>query len=136
MSRIQEFCPRGGLPQCMLAYTPPGQTPPQADTPLGRHRPADGYCCRWYASYWNAFLFQKRLSVILSTGEDGLHPGGWGFNQGGVGWVCIQREGSASRWGLPPSTDLTSSGGHCSGRYAPYWNAFLLLFSIVAMVTV
>ena len=23
-------------------------------------------------------------------------------------------------------TTLTSSGGHCSGRYASYWNAFLL----------
>ena len=21
--------------------------------------PHDGYCCRWYASYWNAFLFNK-----------------------------------------------------------------------------
>ena len=19
--------------------------------------PRDGYCCRWYASYWNAFLY-------------------------------------------------------------------------------
>ena len=23
----------------------------------GRHTPADGYCCGWYTSYWNAFLF-------------------------------------------------------------------------------
>ena len=23
----------------------------------GRDPPPDGYCCRWYASYWNAFLF-------------------------------------------------------------------------------
>ena len=22
--------------------------------------PADGYCCRWYASYWNAFLLQVK----------------------------------------------------------------------------
>ena len=42
-------------------------------------------------------------------------------------------------WGLPPGMSafsgrsaygdlhavLTSSGGHCSGRYASYWNAFL-----------
>ena len=35
---------RGGcLPQCMLAYTPPGQTPPWADTPQGsRHPPSPG----------------------------------------------------------------------------------------------
>ena len=28
----------------------------------------DGYCCGWYASYWNAFLFQKCVSRILSKG--------------------------------------------------------------------
>ena len=34
-----------------------GRHPP-ADTPPGRHPPpADGYCSRRYASYWNAFLF-------------------------------------------------------------------------------
>ena len=27
----------------------------------GRHPPADGYCCRRYASYWNAFLFYLYL---------------------------------------------------------------------------
>ena len=32
---------QGGIPACT-----------EADTPL-----ADGYCCGWYASYWNAFLF-------------------------------------------------------------------------------
>ena len=30
----------------------------EADTPLP---PADGYCCGWYASYWNAFLLIKYL---------------------------------------------------------------------------
>ena len=46
------------------AHTPPGQTPPWADTPLDRHpthipcvlhagiRSTNG----WYASHWNAFL--------------------------------------------------------------------------------
>ena len=36
--------------------TPPGQTPPRADTPQGRHPARDGHCSGWYASYWNAFL--------------------------------------------------------------------------------
>ena len=47
-SVCQEFCPGGCLPQCMLGYTPrqtptypadtpPGQTPPHADTAPGRH---------------------------------------------------------------------------------------------------
>ena len=51
--------------------------------------------------------------------------------------VCPQG-GLPPIWGLPaggesaqpqppnPSPVLTSSGGHCSGRYASYWNAFLL----------
>ena len=30
----------------------------------GRHPPADGYCCRWYASSWNAFLFSNWFSLI------------------------------------------------------------------------
>ena len=36
---------------------PPDQAPPRADTPRTRAPPVDGYCCRRYASYWNAFLF-------------------------------------------------------------------------------
>ena len=45
------FTGGGCLPKCMLGYTP------WAGTPLGRHPPADGYCCGCNASYWNAFLF-------------------------------------------------------------------------------
>ena len=66
----QSFCSQGGARQTPPRQIPPGrQTPvdtpwqttpqaghPQADTP--RQNPlADGYCCGWYASYWNAFLF-------------------------------------------------------------------------------
>ena len=52
---------RGGgvLLQCMLGYTPPGQTPP-----------ADGYYCERYASYWNAFLFTYEIEKKLVP----LHP--------------------------------------------------------------
>ena len=39
--------PQVGIPACT-----------EADTPL----PADGYCCGWYASYWNASLFYALLS--------------------------------------------------------------------------
>ena len=82
----------GGLPHCMLGYTPP----PEADTPLGsRHPPkqtpsleaetpedadnpwqadtpppqADGYCC---ASYWNAFLYWN--TIIIFFFNDPLMP--------------------------------------------------------------
>ena len=26
--------------------------------------PPDGYCCGWYASYWNAFLFGNNLTQL------------------------------------------------------------------------
>ena len=44
-----------------------------------------------------------------TSDEDGLHPGGL-----------------PGRWGLPNHLVLTSSGGHCSSRYASHWNTFLL----------
>ena len=54
-------CPQGGsasvhtgIPHPPGAGTPPEQaTSPQEQAPP----PTDGYCCRRYASYWNAFLF-------------------------------------------------------------------------------
>ena len=49
--------------ECMLGYTPPGQTPLRADTP-----PPSGHCSRWYASYWNAFLF-LHVFVTVHTQE-------------------------------------------------------------------
>ena len=44
----------------------PGQTPPPlGSTPPPRSTPPphDGHCSGQYASYWNAFLFHRRLSV-------------------------------------------------------------------------
>ena len=67
----ESFCSWGGQPQCILRYTPGRYTPPRQTPPgsnlLGRktslgitpptpYRQADGYCCRRYASYRNAFL--------------------------------------------------------------------------------
>ena len=40
---------------------PPGQTPPWAETL------PDGYCSRWYASYWKTFLF--KFVLLLSHAE-------------------------------------------------------------------
>ena len=33
--------------------------------PGGVVTPRDGYCCGWYASYWNAFLFCNKRSNLL-----------------------------------------------------------------------
>ena len=34
----------------------------------GRH-PPDGYCCGWYASYWNAFLFKIAYKSLYWAGQ-------------------------------------------------------------------
>ena len=81
----------GGLPHCMLGYTPQQQTPPEqtppeqthhplgADTPLGsRHPPGHSAC--WeiratsgrYASYWNVFLLKLKFYKV-KTKEMKLH---------------------------------------------------------------
>ena len=41
----------GGCPACT-----------EADT-----LPADSYCCGWYASYWNAFLFVETSKEVIAT---------------------------------------------------------------------
>ena len=78
-SECQEFCSSGGLPHCMLGYTPwdQRQAPPQdqrqaspgVDTPRSRHPPPGADTPRrsacWeigatsgrYAPNWNAILF-------------------------------------------------------------------------------
>ena len=48
--------------------TPWADTLPRADTPWAGTLPPphrDGYCCGWYATYWNAFL----LSISVTSEE-------------------------------------------------------------------
>ena len=123
--------------QCMLGYTPPRQTSP-ADTPrqthpLGRHAPlpsacwdtrplpsaccdSHGYCCRWYASYWNAFLFYDLFYSTKWTPPRQTHPP----------WAdmppCPVHAGIHTH---PLPSACWDSHGYCCGRYASYWNAFL-----------
>ena len=60
-----------------------------------------------------------------------LLPGGvcsWGMSAPGGVCLCSRRgwvSASVPRGSSYPPV-LTSSGGQCSGRYASYWNAFLL----------
>ena len=52
----------------------------------------------------------------FASGVRGLHPGDlspW------VGWGC-----------LPTHLVLTSSGGHCTGWFASYWNAFVFKYTL------
>ena len=57
---------------------PLGRHPPRADpprqTPPSRHRPADGYCCGRYASYWNAFLLQMISEILGRSILAGIKP--------------------------------------------------------------
>ena len=76
----------------------PGQTPPPPP-PRADTNQEDGYCSRQYTSYWNAFLFHRRLSVYRGRG---------------------------SPWQRLPWTE-TSPGTVKSGRYASYWNTFLFV---------
>ena len=57
---------------------------------------------------------------------EGLHPGRSASRRVGRGlgrspWVCFKGDGIGQ---IP--LIISSSGGHRSGRYASYWNAFLL----------
>ena len=58
----------------------------------------------------------------------GMSSGGVGMSRGlGMSGMGTHRSDPEMRpgWGLG-SPILTSSGGHQSRQYAPYWNAFLL----------
>ena len=85
--------------------------------------------------------FQKRLSVILSTGVrqtslPGCRPRG----------ICPTPLEAEPLDTNPLDADpprlrppgcrppvVTSSGGHCSGRYPSYWNAFLSKIILIRM---
>ena len=74
---------------------------------------------------WGKVMFLQ-ASVILLTGggassQGGLLPGGW----------CLLQEGVYSRGGLVG----TPQDGYCCGRYASYWNAFLLVESFYTQGT-
>ena len=109
--------PGAGTPR---SRHPQEQTPPPgADTPpWSRHPPADGYCCRWYASHWNAFLCHLFLlpanevcegyvftGVCLSTGggvsiQGGLSRGVSGPRGLCPGGLCL--EGISVKESPPP----------------------------------
>ena len=110
-------------------------TPPQeqAPPPGSRHAPVNGYCCGWYASYWNAFLLTKMhssrmritcFSVCLYGGR-GVSLRVQGVSLGGClplgrGGVPLGKGGSASGSGgcLP----LDPGGVYNSLQHTPFIN--------------
>ena len=89
-----------------------GRGPPWTETPLcGKERAVR--------------ILLECILVIFSQASVILSTGGGAYSQGGLlpGGVCSQR-GSCSwggAWWRPPRD------GYCCGRYASYWNAFLLV---------
>ena len=74
--------PPSGQPPPLGRYSPPGRYTPRADTPPWS-------MSRWYASYWNAFLFMQIY------GQQECIPVG-----------CIPPAAVAIRGGSPPGTPL------------------------------
>ena len=132
--------------------TLPGQTPPQ-----GRHPRRDGYCSRWYGSYSNAFLLLAATklgqgNIFTSVCQEFCPQGGRvsaSVHAGIPPWDQAHPPRADTPPGTrhppradnppsrdqppPPKTRTSPPGADCSirstsGRYASYWNAFLLLF--------
>ena len=117
-------CPQGGAWSggaggCLLCTPPPGR---------------DGYCCRWYVSYWNAFL----LPAATKLGQGNIFTSIC-LSTGGRRGVCLSAcwdiPPPPSRHSLPrsrhpppgadPPREVDSSIRSTSGLHASYWNAFL-----------
>ena len=83
------------------------------------------------ASYEGRLCFQKRLSFNLPTREGGWTDPPPDADLGGRVVQCPMQTPCRQ---TPPKADpldadppvVASNGGHCSGRYAFYWNTFLL----------
>ena len=78
----------------------------------------------------------SEASVSHSVHGGGGGGGGEGRASASRGWGWADRTGSETEGGgCPTPPVVTSTGGHCSGRYASYWNAFLFLsnFSLVTV---
>ena len=130
-----------------------GQTPPWADISqhaLGQTLPplqADGYCCGWYTSYWNSFLLPPANKVCegyVFTGVCLSTPGGacvvlfggmrgfiWGACMVLFGGACVVLFGGHAWFYSGGVRGFFSFFGYneirsMRGRYASYWNAFLL----------
>ena len=94
---------RGGVCPCAC-----WDTHPRADTPLGRHPLPSacwnihGYCCRRFASYWNAFL----LPPAMKLGQGYVFTGVChSVNRGDV---CLSAPGIHPPGpGTPPKTRYT-----------------------------
>ena len=79
-SVCQEFCPQGGVPQCLLRYTPllwagtpPGQVPPLGRHPPGRHPRGQAPLLEADPYPWSRPPPQQTATAVDSTHPTGMH---------------------------------------------------------------
>ena len=90
----------------------------------------------------NSFVPTNRSPQILAPSRytqwgrylGGRYTGGWVYPGGRYPGRYVYAEGRYTT--LPYSPVLTSSGGHQSGQYASYWNAFFFLLHMTYSVRV
>ena len=92
----------GCLPQCMVGYTPQSRHPPGADPPPRNRQPSRS---RHPAGSRHTSLGADTPPPRADTPPEQTHP---------------QEQTPPWEQTTPPRD------GHCCGRYASYWNAFLL----------
>ena len=118
-SVCQSFCPRGqggvGFPACISGHMTRGLHPGVCIWG-GVSRGCVSRGCVSRRVCIQRGLHRGSASRVEGMHLWGLHPdGGWGHPH------CL----SWGDWQIPL---MTSSGGHCSGRYTSYWNAFLQFY--------
>ena len=94
----------------------------QVNTPFTEH------CCYRPQRSCGKVNFHRRLSVILFTGRvsASVHGGIPPPSRAGTpSWAGTPAGSYTPQTGTPPEAHPPPDG-HCSGRYASYWNAFLL----------
>ena len=118
-SVCQEFCPQGGLPQCMLGYHPLARRPPwqgrppsKADhPPLARQTPHSPLARRPPGKAGPPGKAEPP-GKTEPPGKDTPHPPGKETPLHSTCW------------------EIRST----SGRYASYWNAILLIMSLISLI--
>ena len=108
----------------MVSFADAGWTVETAPHLLHRDLPRNPR--RSTSVYWIRATRRRRRCGFLRAS---LYPTSAGVWHNGFSFLLpTSRKGNVFRRGIcppPPPAVLTFSGGHCNGRYASYWNAFL-----------
>ena len=91
---------------------PPGQTFSWANTP-----PPDGYCSGRYASYWNTFLLDLLLILIVSCFEAAIVTYWWWIGVGAVVSTEFEHQASVK---LPQIRTFNNGSRICLGEEEGY----------------